>query len=159
MLSLVYKKSLVMLMGDATVLTEKFILGAWAPKIPSDSVTLKMGHHGSATSSHEQWVKLLKPKRLTVSSGTKFFQESGIPTLAHLNNVQGWSGKIEESTAHEYTYFNDRYFNNDQISMSVFTSQLMVNPDWTETMAYEQRFICGNWHLTIDDQGRVEVGY
>ncbi|WP_439681715.1 ComEC/Rec2 family competence protein [Embleya sp. MST-111070] len=163
-LALAYKKALLVLAADATVITEDFILGAWTPNLPLGNVTLKMGHHGSDTSSRERWVKLFKPQRLTVSSGTKSFNGSGIPNISHLERVQGWSGVVQPAVPHEYTYFDDRaaphpLFLVDSTDKSVFTSQLMVNPDWTSTMADDERFICGTWHLTLDAAGNVMIGY
>ncbi|MEE1827710.1 MBL fold metallo-hydrolase [Streptomyces sp. BE20] len=162
-LALVYKKAVMMLMGDATVLTEEFILGAWAPQLPSANITLKMGHHGSDTSSREKWVRLLKPQRLTVSSGTKAFNGSGIPKISHLEQVKLWSGAVQPADSHEYTYFDDRpaykSFVPDFTDQSIFTSQLMVNPLWTDTMPDDERFICGTWHLTLDAAGNVLIDY
>ncbi|MFE7539252.1 ComEC/Rec2 family competence protein [Streptomyces platensis] len=163
-MALTYKRALMMLMGDATELTENFILGASPPNFPSANITLKMGHHGSNTSSCERWVKRLRPHRLVVSSGTKPFNGSGIPKLSHLENVKQWSGTVTQADSHEYTYFDDRTpsipsFLVDQTDRAVFTTQLMVNPDWTSAMPDEGRFICGTWHLTIDGSGKVEIGY
>ncbi|MFE9143340.1 hypothetical protein [Streptomyces tubercidicus] len=77
-LALVYKQRVMVFMGDATKETEDFILGTWgAPGFPAADLTLKMGHQSSDTSSTERWIKLLKPKRLTISSGTKSFNGSG----------------------------------------------------------------------------------
>ncbi|MFE7558125.1 ComEC/Rec2 family competence protein [Kitasatospora sp. NPDC057500] len=162
-LALVYKQRAMVFMGDATRETEDFIRGAWGtPAFLSSDITLKMGHHGSDTSSSESWIKLLKPKRLTVSSGTKPFNGSGIPRLSHLKQVERWSGAVQPAEPHEYTYFDDTAapsFVVDFTDRSVFTSQLMVNPDWTAAMPDDERFICGTWHLTLDAAGNVMIGY
>ncbi|MGW9213288.1 ComEC/Rec2 family competence protein [Embleya sp. NPDC055664] len=163
-LALVYKKAVMVFAADSTVVTEDFILANWAPRLPSANVTLKMGHHGSDTSSRERWIKLIKPQRLTVSSGTKSFNGSGIPKISHLEQVKTWSGVVQPAEPHEYTYFDDRAAPNpsflvDQTDRAVFTSQLMVNPDWTSTTPDDERFICGTWHLTLDAAGNVMIGY
>ncbi|GAU70687.1 UmuC protein [Streptomyces sp. NBRC 110611] len=167
-LALDYRQQSVWLMGDATTQTEDFLLRALEnPPLSrnglssraGESMTLKMGHHGSETSSGRPLVEFLRPHRLVVSSGTKSFNGTGIPQFAHLEQVKTWSGKVGNFAPHEYTYYKDRAFEIDASDKAVFTTQLMVNPDWTDAMPDEQRFICGNWHLTIDNTGTVEIGF
>ncbi|WP_406292055.1 ComEC/Rec2 family competence protein [Embleya sp. NBC_00896] len=163
-LALVYKKNVMVFMGDATRATEDFILDVWAVSaLPPFDVTLKLGHHGSDTSSTERWIKLLKPKRLTVSSGTKRFGGIvGIPKRSHLDRVEGWSAAIAPATPHEYIFFDDRGlddFDAEPTDRSVFTSHVMRNPEWKRPMPEDDRFFCGNWHLTVDAAGNVMTGF
>jgi beta-lactamase superfamily II metal-dependent hydrolase len=87
-----YQGAKIFLMGDAFEQTEKFIMSSFkaAGKLArlqkqfGEHVVLKMGHHGSDTSTHSDWVKLIQPEVLVVSSGTKAFNGKGMPTKTHL---------------------------------------------------------------------------
>jgi beta-lactamase superfamily II metal-dependent hydrolase len=85
--------SKIFLMGDAFVQTEQFIMAAYKKanalnrlrKQPGEHVILKMGHHGSETSTSKEWVQLLQPDIIVVSAGTKTFNGTGMPKETHLN--------------------------------------------------------------------------
>ncbi len=65
---LTYGKSSVMLTGDSTMLTEKIILGENSPTTLHSTV-LKVGHHGSRTSTSSDFVKALAPAYAVISDG------------------------------------------------------------------------------------------
>jgi competence protein ComEC len=65
---LVYGKTSVMLTGDATNTTEKIIL-AENSKAQLSSTVLKVGHHGSRTSTSSDFVKALAPTYALISDG------------------------------------------------------------------------------------------
>jgi beta-lactamase superfamily II metal-dependent hydrolase len=87
-----------LLLGDAEEPTENFILSHWDAKdLTSDfGVALKMGHHGSDSSSSEAWVKTVKPTALTVSADTRGFGKYGrsMPANSKINNAVNWSGRV-----------------------------------------------------------------
>ena len=58
----------VMLMGDATTKTEAIILSE-NPENELRSTVLKVGHHGSRTSSSYEFIKTLSPIYATISNG------------------------------------------------------------------------------------------
>ncbi len=63
-----YKDTSIMLMGDASAETEKLIISGTDPKnIASD--ILKLGHHGSRTSTSEEWLDVVAPTVAIVSAG------------------------------------------------------------------------------------------
>lgn len=64
---LVYGESEVMLTGDSTIKVEKEILAYGAENLQSD--ILKVGHHGSKTSTSEEFVKALNPQYAVISLG------------------------------------------------------------------------------------------
>jgi beta-lactamase superfamily II metal-dependent hydrolase len=114
----VYNGVRMFLMGDASTETENFILESVKYNklnslLPNSKVSmLKMGHHGSDTSSGEDWVKAIQPNLLFVSTDTRQFGSNGkgMPTDSHLNKVISWSGKIENLPAdfcHSYIYWAD----------------------------------------------------
>lgn len=66
-MKLVYGKTSVMLMGDATAFVESHLLSLGTTTLPAD--ILKLGHHGSKTSSSLSWLKGVSPKQAIVSAG------------------------------------------------------------------------------------------
>lgn len=98
----VYKKIKVFLMGDATEDTEEFILDCCSTGNLDDLLTdsketvLKMGHHGSDSSSSEDWIKKIRPHKIFISSDTRSFgrYSTGIPRITHLEEVITNSGRV-----------------------------------------------------------------
>lgn len=90
-----YNGAKIFLMGDATAQTENFIINAFTKagalhrlqKQQGEFVVLKVGHHGSETSSTDAWIKLLQPDIIVVSAGTKPFNGTGMPKETHLNKI------------------------------------------------------------------------
>lgn len=64
---LVYGETSVMLMGDSTAKIERFLSERDGTKL--QSTILKAGHHGSKTSSVEEFVSLVSPQWTVISSG------------------------------------------------------------------------------------------
>lgn len=102
----------IFLMGDATGVTERFILnsaklhGTYQGLLDNEAGTaLKMGHHGSETSSTRDWIERLRPNGLIVSSDTKTWRGSGIPQLDHVEDVISWS-RLQQIKAHEVVMFD-----------------------------------------------------
>lgn len=65
---LVYKESSFMLMGDATKYTE-LLISQNKNNTTLESDVLKLGHHGSHTSSSSLWLQKVKPKWAIISAG------------------------------------------------------------------------------------------
>lgn len=65
---LVYGEASIMLTGDATVKTEKIILSENS-RDELKSTILKIGHHGSRTSSSSSFVKVVEPVYALISNG------------------------------------------------------------------------------------------
>lgn len=65
---LVYGSESFMLMGDATKYTELLVRQNEIPETLKSSV-LKLGHHGSHTSSSEPWLKVVQPELAIISAG------------------------------------------------------------------------------------------
>lgn len=65
---LIYKDASFMLMGDATKYTENLIM--WNENAEAlEADVLKLGHHGSHTSSSILWLEKVKPKIAIISAG------------------------------------------------------------------------------------------
>jgi competence protein ComEC len=68
-LEIVYGKSKILIMGDAELGAESNILNQFSPLL--EAQVLKVGHHGSRTSTSERLLTLLKPESAVISAGTK----------------------------------------------------------------------------------------
>lgn len=62
-----YGDSSFMFTGDAEVLAEKEVLQKYPKELKAD--VLKLGHHGSTTSSSEEFIKAINPKYGVISCG------------------------------------------------------------------------------------------
>lgn len=104
----------IFLMGDATAKTEKFILAGIAnvKGVPADLIanvhatTLKMGHHGSDTSSSQPWITAVQPNGLVVSADAKLFGAVGMPKVSQISNVMSWT-KVAPMGNHPCVIFDD----------------------------------------------------
>ncbi len=66
-LKIVYGNSSIMLVGDAEVVTEKRIIPRYGTFLSTN--ILKVGHHGSITSSSEKFLELVRPQTALISVG------------------------------------------------------------------------------------------
>lgn len=66
-MKLVYGKTSVLLQGDSTANMEHYILSFGGSDLKSD--ILKLGHHGSKTSTTEEYIKTVSPKWSIISAG------------------------------------------------------------------------------------------
>jgi beta-lactamase superfamily II metal-dependent hydrolase len=112
-----YKKAKIFLMGDATSETEKFIHDNFQKaghlsrlkKQLGETVVLKMGHHGSDTSTSRDWVNLIQPDILVVSAGTRSFNGTGMPKESHLNStINATKLKPDTGISQSYVVFDDK---------------------------------------------------
>jgi competence protein ComEC len=88
---LTYGKSSVMLTGDATDLTEKIILGENSATTLASTI-LKVGHHGSRTSSSPEFVKAVAPTYAMISDGKD--NKYGHPHQETLDTLAQFGAKI-----------------------------------------------------------------
>ena len=86
-MKLVYGENSIMLTGDATVSTEQIILDKYPAEF-LDVDILKVGHHGSYTSTRDSFVKALSPKYALVSVGKdNTYGHPHIETMDTLNKL------------------------------------------------------------------------
>ena len=88
---LTYGKTSVMLTGDAGMKTEKIILSENSP-VDLDSTVLKVGHHGSRTSTSESFVKAVTPLYALISDAKN--NNYGHPHPETLNTLTQAGAKI-----------------------------------------------------------------
>ena len=110
-----YQGARIFLMGDAFNLTENYIIDNFKhlnllnrlQKSSTDHVVLKMGHHGSDTSTGSDWVKLIQPEVIVVSSGTKSFNGKGMPTKTHLASTTANTTLTTTDIDQSYVVFDE----------------------------------------------------
>jgi len=111
-----YQGAKIFLMGDAFVRTEQFIYDSFKSagqlnrlrKQQGEQVVLKMGHHGSDTSTSAGWINLIQPEILVVSSGTKAFNGTGMPKESHLESTINATKLIADTgISQSYVVFDD----------------------------------------------------
>lgn len=67
MVKLVYGKTAFLFTGDAGIKSEKYYVNTYGTFLRTD--ILKAGHHGSKTSSSQQFVNIVDPKMVLISAG------------------------------------------------------------------------------------------
>lgn len=117
-----YEGAKIFLMGDAFIETEQFIMRAFKKagkldrlrKQDGEHVVLKMGHHGSDTSTSQKWLKLIQPDVIVVSAGTRLFGPTGMPKATHLDATMD-ACPLEQDTgiSQSYVVFDDNRMDDD----------------------------------------------
>ncbi len=102
-LKMSYKNNSFLFTGDATELAENIIIDTYKNELHSD--VLKAGHHGSKTSSSDQFVKMVDPKIAVISAGK--------------NNRYGHPSKKTLDTLHKY---NVSIFNTQSMGAIIMKS-------------------------------------
>jgi len=166
-----YQNYKFLLMGDAETPTENFILNNWpANALQSNfGVCLKMGHHGSDSSSSQNWVQTVSPTALTVSADTRGFgiNQRGMPSNSKINNAVGWSGRVANlpiQLNHPYVVWCDDCAQNSNF----YQKPMLVGPTRQAictslyNLAYNNNFtqfasIGGSWYFVMSDNGQLTV--
>lgn len=169
----IYNKAKVFMMGDASDETEAFIINNCrtnkiTSRLKNDNLTvLKMGHHGSQTSSSQDWIEALTPDYLVVSSDTRQFGRNGkgMPTRSLLDDVLTWSGVVSNlppDFCHPYVLYEDDSSSTD------YKKFLAVGPSRQAicTTLYEIEYDStgvnfeatgGSWYYYLNSSGNPSV--
>lgn len=86
-----YGDTSIMLTGDSTIKTEKIIFGENSPA-QLRSVILKVGHHGSRTSTSPEFVRAISPSYALISDGKD--NKYGHPHKETLDTLLSFGAKI-----------------------------------------------------------------
>ena len=86
-----YGETSIMLMGDSTSETEKIVLTENS-KVKLKSTILKVGHHGSKTSTSSQFVQAVAPKYAVISNGRE--NKYGHPHQETLSTLNKWGVEV-----------------------------------------------------------------
>ena len=89
-LRLVYGESEVLLTGDASTKIEKYLVSKYGKNLESD--ILKLGHHGSKTSTSEEFLQVVSPSSVVISAGKD--NRYGHPHQEVIRGVQDFGSNI-----------------------------------------------------------------
>ena len=99
-----YGDTAFMLTGDAPISIENFLVEAYGSALKSD--VLKLGHHGSKTSSSESFLNTVAPTYAVVSSGAD--NQYGHPHQEVMERVRARNLQIfQTSTDGTITFVSD----------------------------------------------------
>lgn len=154
----------VFMMGDATAATEAFILGnlglpTVAPGLVARTFAsmLKMGHHGSDSSSSDPWITALTPTGMTISADTRLFSGTGMPKLSFLTHVVSLTA-LGLAIPHNLVVFNDTVHPvgwgqiTESVAVCSTLDQIVFNADHT---GYEANGC--SWYLFVSQGGLVSL--
>lgn len=111
------------LMGDATKATENFIMDVNARNLELSGLlanrhtVLKAGHHGSNSSSGRDWVELINPKIVFISSDTLTFNGTSIPRSSVIDGIRQYGDVVDLGTSHHHYYvqYNDQTTSHEEV--------------------------------------------
>jgi len=163
-----YRNVGIFLMGDATDVTEDAILeslywdGSWLEEAVHSSdnrIILKVGHHGSDTSSSERWIQSIMPELAFVSSDTKGFGRAGtsIPRKEILDRILA-EGNIEDHPGwnHHYVDYDSGTQEHElegPTTQGVFTTLYRLK--WRTHSTFKSYGT--SWYFTVYDDGDIGV--
>ncbi len=162
-LMVLYAGVRIFLMGDADTDTEGFIVASAKqnnlPKLlAKDSFTaLKLGHHGSYNSTGDEWLETITPNTLFVSSDTRTFSGTGMPSKLLFTDVLK-TAKIDSDLPKNSSYVQ---FDSDPAVKDfelVEPSKLEVCSTLYElTRPTPLTFITtgGSWYYTVTDDTTI----
>ncbi|MGW1738446.1 ComEC/Rec2 family competence protein [Nocardia sp. NPDC001965] len=154
----------VFLMGDATIDTEKAIAlvfppGAQDPFARTGRTWLKLGHHGSATSSSDTWIKRLAPDGIFISSDCKSFSGTGTPRAQVIRDIGTWAPEVLKDRLPEHGYVafestsgepNFRKFFTTRTKATICTSLYSYKYDSAKKLESSEGWY---WYLNLDADG------
>jgi hypothetical protein len=115
------------LMGDSTELTEEVILGNLGKDLKeltkNRRSVLKVGHHGSRTSSSQAWLAAVRPQIAFISSDTRSFSGVSIPRSDIVQRIFNLKTLHDfgKPSAHYFVQYNDSSERHEQGSLRPFT--------------------------------------
>ncbi len=99
-----YGSTSVMLTGDAPIEIEKYVVGAYPNFLKSN--VLKLGHHGSKTSSSNEFLDAVHPEYAVVSAGLN--NKYGHPHQSVMQAVTARNIKVDETSKEgTITFYSD----------------------------------------------------
>ena len=143
----------VFLMGDAPVETENFILANMNRTLLAEKHTLlKVGHHGSNYSSCNNWIKTINPEIAFISSDTRSFQGTSLPSSDTISRITGNNTLLEYFRDHYYIQYNAGNNCHDQVmtKLMLYTTLhlLVFAPNMTDFTSYGT-----TWYYSIINLG------
>lgn len=143
-------------MGDATRITEDYILQTYTTNLiasnAGDRVMLKVGHHGSSrTSSTDGWIQSILPQVAFISSDTRPFGSTGLPNSTTINNLRTHGDILDMGVGnhHLYVEFNDTTSDFAEVGTqeAIYTNLYQLHPHVEG----------GSYHYVVDVSGAVTI--
>lgn len=165
-----YKNNKFFFMGDATELVERCILEQYREHDTlnnTKTTILKLSHHGSHTSSIEEWIEALQPDIAVISSDVRSFGGVSLPRKSLIDRVCEHSKNIGEDPgaqirSHSFYYWEENLRGTDQEEL-----RLEENTDWPIcTTLYsvmtkddngepKGEYAGGAWWFSVDNEGNL----
>jgi competence protein ComEC len=160
----------LLLMGDATDVTEDAIIrahigpGSWLANLLNDRgrmTVLKVGHHGSDTSSSDPWIRAVQPDLAFVSSDTKGFGRAGtsIPRKEVLDLILAVGNIKNDAEPHYYVQYDSSPGDHELAPPGAPTTRAMFTTlhrlVWENHRDFEAHGT--SWYLRILDNGEYTV--
>ena len=99
---LTYGTDKILIMGDATVATESYLVATYGAALKAD--TLRVGHHGSDSSSAQTFIDQVKPTFALISCS--IYNSYGLPTQDITNRyINYFATKTLTVDKHDITYY------------------------------------------------------
>lgn len=155
-LLLEYQGVKVFLMGDSESKAEDAILKRYATDTLLDPpsggrVVLKLGHHGSKTSSSAAWIQKIKPQVLFISADLHRGHKH--PALTHLQAIAK-NTKLHQVNSNVYIAYDQAAgdFAKQTDSNAIYTTMYEYNPKDNPPSS-----VGGSYYYTINDNGSVNI--
>ncbi|MFT3769274.1 MAG: MBL fold metallo-hydrolase [Minicystis sp.] len=149
-----YAKRRVILCGDAEQETEEFILKNFSSHFLKADV-LKLAHHGSSSTNHEDWLKTVQPRIVTASGDQKW----GHPYKDTLERVKSCT-KLGTIFKHQWvsgTYVSKKQDYDWEVSQG--TEAILTNIyDIAGSMGTSWQACGVGYGVYLVDDGRIFVG-
>ena len=168
-----------LLMGESFVETEKWIISEDEVNMnvlkdlldKGDSV-LKVGHHGSGTSTGDDWVKWTQPTAAFISSDTQLFGKEGTSTcvasvISRLLNLKNGSNYVladgGKGNTHQFIQYDTNKKCHNMMTTTRWLYTTLVRIELTGTSDANGRALFKAdgvpLYYTIDDNGTEWVGF
>jgi competence protein ComEC len=112
-LMLIYNEIKILLTGDATLEVEKHLIDKFGNDL--HAIILKAGHHGSKTSTGENFLEKVKPNYVIISAGKD--NKFGHPHQEVLNNINSHSINVKENVLQQNNVQNESVLSNSEIEI------------------------------------------
>lgn len=158
-----------LLMGDSFIATEQFIIarddktgGPLKTLLDDGATVLKAGHHGSDTSTGDQWVNWAKPTAAFISSDTQLFSGSSTCVASVIERILGCAAMTDGAESHNYVQYN-KISEEHELKPTTswfFTTLDNLKFDGTVDSKKRRGFMAEGkfWYYTIEADGEQWVG-
>lgn len=150
------------LMGDSTEDTEDFILdnlGEGLKKLTANRRSiLKVGHHGSLTSSSKDWLEAVSPQIAFISSDTRTFSGTSIPRSQIIDRIFSLNTLHDfgDPFGHYFVQYNNSTERHQQVGTTkgLFTTLHLLKFD-SNNIGFTSYGT--SWYYSTDQNHNIEI--